>query len=387
MYTKILATASYVPETRRTNADLEKMVDTTDEWIMDRVGIKERRISKPHESHAFMATQSVMKVVEKAGIHPRQASIILTGNTHVQGLIPPKSPQWALGPNMAAYDVVADNTSGIVESARNLFRTLSIRGDTSYTGEVSGQLGQGVIYHHQQTGLSQVIAKELGMNSKFSFDVITGCASFNYGLALADTLVKKTYPEYVVVAAVDKLLGITNPKDRSTIILFGELAGAALIGPSKQEGFISHHLETEGKLKDTIAIKQEPGWDKPYFWQDGKAVYKWAVPKIVELTRKAVEETRDIGGNRLFIVPHQANPRMVETAKKNTVFKNVYATIVTGDMFGNSSTASIAHALDVLLTEGVQVNGHKAKPEKGDYIGILGFGAGLSSAVNVYRCA
>jgi 3-oxoacyl-[acyl-carrier-protein] synthase-3 len=368
MFSKILTTASYVPETRRTNADLEKMVHTTDAWIMERVGIKERRISQPFETHFYMALHAVKKAAEKSGIEFGKTSIILTGNTHVPGLIPCHASLLAADyKGIAAWDIIAPDDKAASYDAVQLFPNKNY-----------------AFHCHKRESLAQVIAKELGMNADDSYDLVTGCASFNFGLALADARIKCT-AQNVIVAAVDKLRDIVNEKDRATVVLFGELAGAAVLAPSKQEGFISHYLETEGKYRDVITVKKEPGCDKPYFWQDGKAVYKWAVPKMIELAKKAVDDTRDVCGNRLFIVPHQANPRMIEAAKKNAVFKDVYATIITGDMFGNSSTASIAHALDVLITEGIEIKGRKTKPEKGDYIGIIGFGAGLSSGVNVYR--
>jgi 3-oxoacyl-[acyl-carrier-protein] synthase-3 len=369
MFTKILATASYVPETRRTNADLEKMVDTTDKWIMDRVGIKERRIAKPHEDHFYMVFHAVKKAIEKSGIHAENTSIILAGNTHVPGLVPCHASLLAAGhQNTAAWDVVAPDVSPANNDADLLFGSNSR-----------------VVYHHIWPSLAQVIAKELGMNAKNSYDVVTGCASFNFALALADARIQNK-PQYVVVAAVDKMNGVVNEKDRASVVLFGELAGAAVLGPSKEAGFVFHHLETDGSQRDLITVKKEPGWDKPYFWQDGKAVYKWAVPKIAELTQKAVDTAiADICPGRVFIVPHQANPRMLEKAREKPIFDKVHGVVVTGDMFGNSSTASIAHALDVALTEGVPNRFGISKPSRGDYIGILGFGAGLSSGVNVYR--
>src|SRR5574342_615600 len=102
MPTKILATASYLPETRRTNADLERMLGTdlnnggtTDKWIMERVGIKERRIAQPHESHLYMASDAIKRALDKAGIRPKDASIVLAGNTHLPGLVPCTASQFA----------------------------------------------------------------------------------------------------------------------------------------------------------------------------------------------------------------------------------------------------------------------------------------------------
>ncbi len=395
MFSKILATASYVPETKRTNADLERMLGTdldnggtTDKWIMERVGIKERRIAQPHESHLYMATDAIKRAVEKAGINPAEASIILAGNTHIPDVVPCAASKFALGNNMAAFDVITSDASYAAEASSTLFKSIALRNqdklieawDKGDFAPEKNAAKYGIIYQHKRTALAQIIARELGMNAEKSYDLVTGCASYNFALALADAAIKSK-PQNIIVAAVDKMNGVVNEKDRNTIVLFGELASATVLGPSKEAGFLAHCLETDGRSRDLITVKDG------YFWQDGKAVYKWAVPKIIELTRSIVEETRDIGGNRLFLVPHQANLRMIDAARKNDVFKNVYGVVVTGDMFGNSSTASIAHALDVLMTEGIEIKRQKIKPEKGDYIGIEGFGAGLSSGANVYRVA
>ncbi|MEM3154412.1 MAG: 3-oxoacyl-[acyl-carrier-protein] synthase III C-terminal domain-containing protein [Candidatus Woesearchaeota archaeon] len=385
MFTKILSTACYVPETRRTNTDLEKMVDTTDAWITERVGIKERRITQQFETHKYMALHAVKSAIEKAGINPAGASIILTGNTHVPDVIPCHASETAAQmAGTAAWDIIAPTSSIAAMDANLLFGSyILLSKNGMITGKTDGKCA--LIYHHVRPSLAQTIAKELGMNADLSYDLVAGCASFNFGLALADARIQGK-SQYVVVAAVDKMLDVTNPKDRATVVLFGELAGAAVLGPSKEAGFVYHHLETDGTQRNLITVKKENGWDKPYFWQDGKAVYKWAVPKIAELTQKTVDTAiADITPGRVFIVPHQANPRMLEKAREKPIFEKVHGIVTTGEMFGNSSTASIAHALDIALTHGFQSKNSQTCAGKHDYIGIIGFGAGLSSAVNVYR--
>jgi len=388
-FTKIYGTGSYVPDTVRNNSDLEKMLGTdpekgtTDKWIMERVGIKERRIANQYETHLYMAVrairQAIWNAIDNIGntntIKLKETSIILTGNTHIPGLIPCEASKYAVAPDTCAFDVVTEDLKTVGLACKNLFDAYTIigKGGTEIVNERKPDWKtQAIVYQHKQDGLAQVMAKEMGMNAEQSFDLATGCASFNYGLALADALIKKE-PQYIVVAAVDKMLDVTNPKDRSTVVLFGELAGAALLGPSETPGFIAHSLHTDGTQRDAIVMKQAEGWDKPYFWQDGPAVYKWAVRTMREQARLVVEKSN----GRVVLVPHQANPRMLKEAFKDKLFNRVADSIVTGDLYGNSSTASIAHALDV---------GFRAKRIRlEDYVGILGFGAGLSDGVNVYR--
>jgi len=389
LFTKICGTGSYVPETVRTNTDLGKMLGTdpetgtTNDWIMDRVGIKERRIASEYETHEFMAArairQALWNAIDNIGntntIKLKELSIILTGNTHIQGLIPCEASKMAVSPDTAAFDVITEKLEPIEKACKFLFDAYTIigKGGIEIKSErTSDWKTQCIVYQHKQDGLAQILAREMGMKAEKSFDLATGCASFNYGLALADALIRQE-PQYIVVAAVDKMLDVTNPKDRSTVVLFGELAGAAVLGPSETPGFLAHSLHTDGLQRDAIVMKQAEGWDKPYFWQDGQPVYKWAVRTIREQARFAISKS----SGRIVLVPHQANPRMLKEAFKDRLFNQVADSIITGDMYGNSSTASIAHALDV---------GFKTKRiHSGDFVGILGFGAGLSDGVNVYR--
>jgi len=389
LFTKIYGTGSYVPETVRTNSDLEKMLGTdpetgtTDKWIMERVGIKERRIANVYETHEFMAArairQAIWNAIDNIGntntIKLERLSIILTGNTHIPGLIPCEASKYSVMPDACAFDVITEKLEPIENACKFLFDAYTIIGNGGIqikSERAPDWKTQGIVYQHKQDGLAQILAREMGMKAEKSFDLATGCASFNYGLALADALIRQE-PQYIVVAAVDKMLDVTNPKDRSTVVLFGELAGAAVLGPSEMPGFLTHSLHTDGLQRDAIVMKQAEGWDKPYFWQDGPAVYKWAVRTMREQARFAINASN----GRVVLVPHQANPRMLKEAFKDRLFNRVADSIITGDLYGNSSTASIAHALDVgFRTE-------RIRPE--DYVGILGFGAGLSDGVNVYR--
>jgi 3-oxoacyl-[acyl-carrier-protein] synthase-3 len=258
---------------------------------------------------------------------------------------------------VAAFDIITFDASAAAKACRELFGTYTIFDKKGYVcGEDGRTNPHALVYQHHHEGLAQHIARDLGMNIERSFDVVTGCASFNYGLALADALIKNE-PQYIIVAAIDKMLDVTNPKDRSTVILFGELAGAALLGPSDKPGFLGHALHTDGTKRETISMRQLNGTG-PYFWQDGAAVYKWAIKKIIEHAETAAMASE----GRIVFVPHQANPRMLQQAIRNKVFAHISDVILTGEKFGNSSTASIAHALDVGFETG------RIKP--GDYVAI-----------------
>ncbi len=408
-FSKIYSTASYVPDKVRDNAyfvqklGTSKETGTSIEWIEKSVGFKERRVvDDPNVTHKEMVQGPIEEVIKD--FNKERTSIILTGNTHFPNLIPCRAAEYqdlrklnkdkGYHADIPAFDIitsgmqgahVAVNATNMLAAPCGLVTAYSQTGLDDVINKPKGPL-ESIAYWHQTKGLAQVIAEELGMQKESSFDLITGCASFNFGLALADMIVRAT-KEYVVVAAVDKMLDVTNPMDRASVILFGELASAVLLGPSDTPGFIAHRMNTDGSKRDLITVKQADGWDKPYFWQNGSRVLRYAVPKVVELTEYAVEKAKKNSSNgRLLIVPHQANiARINDAAIEKPVFQQVAAVARTGVYFGNSSTASISHALDSTLREGIKSKDGIVRPEPGDFLGIMGFGAGLSDAANVYR--
>lgn len=390
MHTKILATGSYVPPTIRTNQDLETMLGTdlenggtTDEWIMRRVGIKERRITNG-ETHEYMAQKAIEDAIEKAKIDPKNTFIILASNTHMPDLN--IIPCWAskiqeqyglnsahANPDIPAFDIIADNTINMLAArilATRLTGSCAITtnkgADTCTIGNTHGS--NSIIYWHQRAGLAQTLARQYGMQEQLSFDLATGCASYGFGLALADQIVKKG--KYAIVVGVDKMLSVVNPKDRASVILFGEIASATILGPSEQPGFLYHEIHSDGSKRELITVTQMPGWEKPYFRQDGPAVHEWASEKLMQLYQLAQKHAPC---DTPIVVPHQANARMIQRFQTRTKAK----TILTGDLLGNSSTASPAQALDTAFKEG--------HVQPGQTVYLEHFGSTLSWALNVYR--
>ncbi len=384
MHSTILETESYVPAKVRTNKDLVEMLKdtegTSEEWIQNCTGILERRIAEDWETQEYMAMQTVKRILDKRPDIPReQISIILAGNTHMPFLNPPlpllipceasKIHQHINAGNAPAFDVITTDISSAIEAATQLTGSPVLVDKTIKIDDFPRmrELKKGaIVYQHKQTGLSQAIAIEFRLNAERSYDLTTGCASHGYGLALADAAIKKE-SQYIIVVGVDKMHQVTNQKDRKSVVLFGELAGAALLGPSEQPGFIYNLIETDSTMRDAIKL------NNGYFEQNGRTVYTWAVKKAVELIKKGIEHCKEPP----IIVPHQANPSMLKAIKAQKDFPIVKDLIITGDTFGNSSTASPAHAFDVALKTG--------RIQRGDYVLFVEFGAGLSYSLNVYR--
>ena len=183
MYTKIIGTGSYLPEQVRTNADLEKMVETTDEWIVTRTGIRERRIAAADETVATMGFEAAKRELEMAGVDKDQVGLIIVATTSATHAFP-----------SAACQVQA---------------MLEIKGCPA-------------------------------------FDVAAACAGFTYALSVADMYVKSGAVKHALVIGADVLARTCNPEDRGTIIIFGDGAGAVLLGASEEPGIISTHLHAEG---------------------------------------------------------------------------------------------------------------------------------------------
>jgi 3-oxoacyl-[acyl-carrier-protein] synthase-3 len=386
MHSALLETGKYEPEEVRTNAHLVQMLEnseagTSEEWIKTCTGILERRIAKEWETQEYMAAKAIDEILEKRPEIPReQISITFAGNTHMPFLeqplpilIPCSASQVHTrleAGKIPAFDVITNDISAVVESSNALLgSTLLVDGtlkeeDMPRLREIKKD---SIVYWHQQQGMAQKIAAKKGMNVKDSYDITTGCASHGFGMALADAAIRKS-AQYIIVVGVDKMLQVTNPKDRRSVVLFGELAGAILLGPSETLGFIYHRIETDSSLRDAIRLNTE-GW----FEQNGRAVYTVAVKTAVDLIREGAMHCTAPP----VVAPHQANPSMIKSIMAQKSFPKVKDVIITGDMFGNSSTASPPHALDYAIRTG--------RLKKGDYFLEVSFGAGFSYALNVGR--
>ncbi len=309
MYTKIIGTGSWLPERVRTNADLEKMVETTDEWIVTRTGIRERRIAGPDETVATMGYQASLRALEMAGVAKDEIDLIIVATTSATHAFP-----------SAACQVQA----------------------------------------------------MLGIKGCPAFDVAAACAGFTYALSIADQYVKNGAAKRALVIGADVLARTLDPEDRGTIILFGDGAGAVVLGASEEPGIISTHIHADGSYGALLTLPNldRVNPDSPaYLTMAGNEVFKVAVTELAHI----VDET--LAANNLdrsaldWLVPHQANLRIISaTAKKlGMSMDNV---VVTLDRHGNTSAASVPAALDEAVRDG--------RIQKGQLVLLEAFGGGFT---------
>lgn len=308
MNSKILGTGSYLPSQIRTNADLEKMVDTSDEWIVTRTGIHERRISAPDETVADMASKAAFNAIEMAGIDKEEIDLIIVATTSGSHKFP--------------------------SSACQVQAALDIKGCPA-------------------------------------FDVAAACSGFVYALSIADQHIKTGMAKKALVIGADALSKMTDPSDRSTIILFGDGAGAVVIGASEEQGIISTHMHADGRFGELLSLEEQRRGENIDAWihMAGNEVFKVAVTQLSRL----VKDTLDANGmNKTeldWLVPHQANLRIISaTAKKLAM--SLDQVVVTLDRHGNTSAATVPTALDEAVRDG--------RIKRGQLLLLEAFGGGFT---------
>ncbi|EFE94094.1 beta-ketoacyl-ACP synthase III [Serratia odorifera] len=309
MYTKILGTGSYLPVQVRTNADLEKMVDTSDEWIVTRTGIRERRIAAADETVATMGFEAAKHALEMAGVAKEDLGLIIVATTTSSHAFPSSACQ---------------------------------------------------------------IQQMLGVKDCAAFDLAAACAGFTYALSVADQYIKNGAVKHALVIGADVLSRTLDPDDRGTIILFGDGAGAVLLGASEQPGILSTHLHADGSYGGllTLPYKDRQQQEKPaYVTMAGNEVFKVAVTELAHI----VDET--LAANNLdrseldWLVPHQANLRIISaTARK--LGMGMDKVVVTLDRHGNTSAASVPAALDEAVRDG--------RIQRGQLVLLEAFGGGFT---------
>ncbi len=326
----IIGTGSYVPERVLTNYDLEKMVETSDKWIFERTGIRERRIAAEEETNVTMGRLALERAIENARIDPTEIEMLVVGtNTN--------EPMWP-------------------SAAGHIARLLNLRKNIPF------------------------------------FDLQAGCTGFNYSLAMAEQFIKSGQYKTVAVIGSDKLSAITNYKDRNTCVLFGDGAGAVVLRRRAKEGIIRSYLGGEYKLRDTLVLRNNGDNSYRFMWMEGKKVYTFAKAAMAESCLRVLDPDRTASKKELRallnkvgrIIPHQANARIIKSAGEELesrlelpdgAVKNKM--IVTIEKYGNNSTASIPLALDEAIREG--------KLQTGDLVILVGFGAGLTYGANLVR--
>jgi 3-oxoacyl-[acyl-carrier-protein] synthase-3 len=293
MYSRFIGTGSYYPSDIRSNADLELMVDTTDEWITDRTGIKERRIIGEHETAATMGAAASKIAIKAADIDPQSLDMIVCATT---------SGRYAL-PSTACE-----------------------------------------------------IQKMLELDGIPAFDVAAACAGYCYALSVADQYIKSGMVKRVLVIGTDCLSRHIDPSDRSMVILFGDGAGATIIEASDEPGILSTHIHAAGSYGDLLTIGNPMHGDESSVQSNwgsmkGNEVFKVAVTKLSEVVEQTLA-ANDMEKSELdWLVPHQANFRIIKaTARKLEM--DLSQVVMTLENYGNTSAATVPTALDTAIRDG-----------------------------------
>ena len=292
IFSKIAGTGSYLPKKILSNADFEKMVDTTDEWIFTRTGIRERHIAAEGEMTSDLALQASLSAIEAAGIDANQIDLIVVATTTPDKIFP---------------------------------------------------------------SVATMLQRKLGIAGCPAFDVQAVCSGFVYALATADSFIKTGAAKYALVIGAETFSRIVDYTDRSNCILWGDGAGAVILQASLNttndpQGVISTHLHADGNFEKMLHVPRNE--DRPdTVLMEGNAVFKMAVNTLDQI----VDETLAANGMQKsdidWLVPHQANIRILQaTAKKLDM--SMDKVVVTVDKHGNTSAASIPLALDVAVRDG-----------------------------------
>lgn len=320
----ILGIGSYVPEKIVTNADLEKLVDTSDNWIVERTGIKERRIAAEDQATSDLATKAAEKALADAGIGAEDIDLIIVATV---------SPDMTF-PSVAC--LVQDNLKATKAAA---------------------------------------------------FDITAVCSGFIYGLVIGSTFIKSGTYKKVLVIGAETLSKITDWTDRNTAILFGDGAGAVVLGETLPGfGILGVHLGSDGAGGDLLKVPaggsrqpttaQTVAERSHFIHMNGNEVFKFAVKVMGEAAVKALDEAGISPADITYLVPHQANLRIIQSAARRLGLP-MDQVVVNVDKYGNTSAASIPIALD----EGVK----SGKIKNGDIIVIVGFGGGLTWGSGVIK--
>ena len=312
----ITGVGAYYPDYVLTNEELSRMVDTTDEWIMTRIGIKERRILRDADKgSAYLGARAVEDLFRKTGLKPEEVDLLI------------------------CCTVTAD-------------------------------------MHFPANG--NVISDMVGIKNAFSFDLNAGCSGFLYGLTTATQYVESGRYKKVIVVAGDKMTSITDYQDRSTCPLFGDACGAVLLEPTTEEvGVMDTILRTDGVGYSHLIMKSGGSAYPPshetvdnrehFVFQDGKYVFKYAVSYMADVAAEIAERNKLTHDDITWIVPHQANLRIIDaTAKRLGV--DMEKVMINIQKYGNTSAGTIP----ICLWE------WEDKLKKGDNLILAAFGAGFT---------
>lgn len=314
----IIGLGTYAPARVLTNHDLERMVETNDEWIRERTGIVERHIAAPDEATSDLGLEAARRALADAGVAATDIDLVIVAT--------------------ATPDTIFPATACLIQD-------------------------------------------RLGARRAGAFDLAAGCSGFIYGLAVAREFVAAGSCDRVLVIGSETLSRITNWKDRSTCVLFGDGAGAAVVAPVARGGILAARLGADGAGAGLLQLPAG-GSRRPatldsveeglhYLQMNGREVFKFAVRVIPEATREVLSEAGRSEDELDVLIPHQANVRIIEAAAKRLGLSPEQV-VVNVDRYGNTSTASIPLALEDAVMDG--------RIGTGDLVVMVAFGAGLTWA-------
>lgn len=317
MRARILGTGHSYPEGILTNAELEKMVDTSDEWITSRTGIKQRRKAAPGEYTSQFAVRAARQAIDRAGLHAEDIDFILCATVTPDQILP--------------------STACIIQA-------------------------------------------ELGANKASAMDLVAACSGFLYGLTVADSMIRTGQSKYALVIGAEILTQYVDYTDRQTCVLFGDGAGAAVLGAAEGDrGILAARIRSDGRYLEQL-FSPGGGTRRPpsaetlaagdhFFKMKGNELFKVAVRSMTDISREVLDEAGLNSEDVKLFIPHQANQRITDAvANKLTVDSDrVYSNIA---MHGNTSSASIPIGLDECVEAG-RIN-------EGDLILLTSFGGGVT---------
>ncbi len=313
----ITAVGGYVPKFVMTNKMLEELVETNDEWITSRTGIKERRVLKKEEGEgtSYLAIQAAKELIQKKNVDASEIDLIIVAT--------------------ATPDSMVASTAAFV-------------------------------------------ASEIGATNAFAYDLLAACSSFLFGMSTASSYIESGRYKKILLIGADKMSSIINYKDRTTCIIFGDGAGAVLFEPNTEGlGFQDEYLRADGSGRKFLGMKaggsilpashDTVDADQHYIYQDGKSVFKFAVSNMADVAEKIMERNELNDSDVAWLVPHQANKRIID-ATANRMGLDSSRVMMNIQKYGNTTSAT----LPLLLAD------YESQLKKGDNLVFAAFGGGFT---------
>lgn len=297
IYSKISGTGSYLPKRVMLNKELEQMVDTSDEWIVERTGIKQRYIAEAGETTSYMASQAALTAIARAHLKPDDIGLIIVAT--------------------CTPDQIFPSTACLLQ---------------------------------EKLQINQAIP---------AFDITAACAGFVYALTMADQFIKSGKVKHALVVGSEVMSKVVNWHDRTTCVLFGDGAGAVVLSASKQPGILVANLYAQGKYKDILYLTNPYTHTAStnYLSMEGAEVFKFAVKSLEHSIPHTLSEASMTLSDLDWLIPHQANMRILQLVSKKLNIP-MEKMIITMDQQGNTSAASIPLALDGAVMSGKVKAGH-----------------------------